>query len=151
MPSSSMSCVNVQPYWGFEVLHDGKRVIGDTYNKNGWYQKLNIEYEELMKEVFGKAATCRFTFSFDYIKSSNAIDDFTDISTFNAYLNRELEGKNERNDELKLIVRPGKNYDHVSSPVEIDKILEHFNNIEINYGRIVFSFDDFGKSYNYME
>jgi len=132
----------------FEVLSDGRRVIGDTYNKKIWERKLNAEYEVLVKQVFGENATCRFRFTFDYIRSSQEVDDFTNISIFNEFLNRDIEEKNERNDKLELVIVPHKNFDN-SAQIGIDEILTNLRDSKINYGSVTFEFSDVSKTYFY--
>jgi len=139
---------NVDSDFTFEILADNRKVISDTYNQRMWEIKLNDEYGNLVKEVFGNDATCIFTFTFDYLRSSQTIDDFLNITTFNSYLNRDIEKKNS-NHELYLGIAPYKNFDSNLSLTEIDKILNYLKDSGINYGKVTFNFNDASKTYFY--
>ena len=133
----------------FQVLSDGRNIIGDTYNQEGWKQKLNSEYGQLVNDIFGKNATCVFSFSFNIEKSSIVIDNFKNISTFNSYLDRNIEGKNEVNDRLMLKIEIDKNYDEIIDSIKITKILEALKNSGINYGDAIFDFINVSKDFTY--
>jgi len=82
------------------------------------------------------------------LRSSQTIDDFLNITTFNSYLNRDIEKKNS-NHELYLGIAPYKNFDSNLSLTEIDKILNYLKDSGINYGKVTFNFNDASKTYFY--
>jgi hypothetical protein len=86
-------------------------------------------------------ATSSFRFTFDYSKSSSDIDDLTNISTFNEYLDQENYA-HERNDKLELLIKPSKTFDLDVDISKINEILQYLNNIKINNGSVTFRFDD---------
>jgi hypothetical protein len=126
----------------FQVFSNGKEIIGDTFNKVRWEEKLNNDFLVLSKTIFGEKATSSFRFTFDYYKSSSEIDNLTNIITFNEYLDQDNYDTHERNDKLKLLIKPSKTFDLEVDISKINEILQYLNNIKINYGSVTFRFDD---------
>ena len=132
----------------FEVLSSSRSIIGDTYNQKIWERKLNEEYQMLVNNVFGENAVSSFTFTFDYFRSSQEIDNLTDVATFNEYINLDRERIHERTYELGLNIMLLKSY-NPDDQIGIDKVLTHLNVSGINYGSVTFEFSDVSKTYFY--